>query len=190
VGLSSLAILPQTGTLTFVRAQVQERGWPDSASPNRLNRLDNTITVRTRAQSLYKSLFGSSDLFTQVRNELGLLVSVLNVTEEYTPRFQPDDPKLSELNDARDKCHHALYELSQFKDHFDNVGPQAQVAWERSDWGGTELLDIRSKLTLYIQMLNALNSSISRYDLQLQSQCAQIFTGTLPVRPLKTLKEC
>ncbi|KAJ5242392.1 uncharacterized protein N7469_000719 [Penicillium citrinum] len=106
---------------------------------NRDINIHNIVTIQPLAQSLYKSLFNSSDLFAQVRNELGLLVSVLNLTQEHTPKFQPDDPRLSELDDARDKFHDALRELVQLKDHFDDVGPQSQITWERLGWGVEEL---------------------------------------------------
>lgn len=117
---------------------------------------------------------------------------MLNLTQEHTPKFQPDDPRLSELDDARDKCHDALRELVQLKDHFDDVGPQSQVTWERLGWGVEELVEIRTKLSIYIQALNVINCSISRFDLHLRIQLrrAQMYTDSVLGRPWKTLNEC
>ncbi|KAJ5157783.1 uncharacterized protein N7482_008883 [Penicillium canariense] len=119
-------------------------------------------TVRPLADSIYKSLFNSADLFDQVRNELGLLVAVLNATEEHTQKFHLDDTQLPNLNDALNRCHGVLRELSELKDRFDNVGPQTRVTWERMGWGEAELVDIRTKLLLYIQVLNVLNTNMIR----------------------------
>ncbi|KAJ5600106.1 hypothetical protein N7450_001173 [Penicillium hetheringtonii] len=148
---------------------------------NRDINIHNIVTIQPLAQSLYKSLFNSSDLFAQVRNELGLLVSVLNLTQEHTPKFQPDDPRLSELDDARDKCHDALRELVQLKDHFDDVGPQSQVTWERLGWGVEELVEIRTKLSIYIQALNVINCSISRSSIENVERMLKTFISEIRI---------
>ncbi|KAJ6018142.1 hypothetical protein N7451_001521 [Penicillium sp. IBT 35674x] len=124
--------------------------------------IHHITTIRPLAHSLYKSLFTSSDFFGQVGNELGLLVSVLNATEEHTQKVNADNAQLPELHEALNKCHHVLCDLSQLKEHFDNVGPQTQVTWERMGWGVDELVDIRAKLLLYIQVLNVLNTNMIR----------------------------
>lgn len=123
-------------------------------------------TIRPIAQSLYSSLFTSSEIFSQVRNEIGLLVTVLNATEEHAKKAHAESLCSSELKKALDNCKDALSELSKLKEHFDSVGPQTQVTWERMDWSKTELTNIKLSLSLYIQVLNTL---IARMMLSSQS---------------------
>lgn len=138
---------------------VKEQFIPNS---NLSKSTEHINTIRPLAHSLYKSLFSSSELFSQIRNELGLLVSVLNATEEHTRKVHTDNEQLPELKDALSKCHSALRDLSRLKEHFDSVGPQTQVTWERMGWAEDELVDIRSKFTLYINVLNVLNTNMIR----------------------------
>ncbi|KAJ5635300.1 uncharacterized protein N7484_008613 [Penicillium longicatenatum] len=116
--------------------------------------------IRPIAQSLYTSLFSSSELFNQIRNELGLFVSILNVTEEHTQRAHAKSNHFTELKDTLDNCNGVLHDLSKLKDHFDTVGPQTQVTWERMGWAEVEIADIRSRLSVYINVLNVLNTQI------------------------------
>lgn len=132
-------------------------------SANRSTCLENITTIRPLANSIYKSLFSASDQFDQVRNELGLLISVLNATEEHTPEFRPGDPRIDELNDALNGCRDVLQDLQRLKEHFDDVGPQTQVTWERMGWGVEELAEIRGKFSLQIQALNLLNTAMLRW---------------------------
>ena len=101
-------------------------------------------------------------MFSQVKDELGLLVSVLIATEEFASNFRSDDPKLAEMNNILTACHGSLRDLKRIKDHFDDVGPETQVTWERMGWRTEELTDIRSKFSLHIQVLNLLNTNMLR----------------------------
>lgn len=102
-------------------------------------------------------------MFSQVKDELGLLVSVLIATEEFASNFRPEDPKLAEMNKILTACHGSLRDLKRVKDHFDDVGPETQVTWERMGWRTEELTDIRSKFSLHIQVLNLLNTNMLRW---------------------------
>ncbi|OKP07451.1 hypothetical protein PENSUB_6040 [Penicillium subrubescens] len=129
--------------------------------------------------SVYKSLFNAPDLFTQVRDELGLLVSVLIATEEHAPKFRPDDPQLSELEDVLSGCYSVLQDLVRLKEHFDNVGAQTQVTWERMGWGGEELAEIRGKFSLHIQVLNFLNTRMLRSSHENVERMLEAFIGEI-----------
>jgi len=105
----------------------------------------------------------SSELFTQVQNELGALLAVLETTEDNSNELHFDadhHPQLCRL--SRD-CHQVLQDLQRLKGHFDSVGTQGQLTWERMGWGTHELADIRSRLMSYIGVLNVFNSNIIKY---------------------------
>jgi hypothetical protein len=51
----------------------------------------------------------------------------------------------------------------RLKDHFDNIGPQTQVTWERMGWGVEELAGIKGQFSLHIQVLNLLNTNLLRW---------------------------
>ena len=119
------------------------------------------------AQSLYTSLFSSSEIFSQIRNELGLLISVLNATEEHAQKAHAEGSQFTELKDALNNCHDILRDLSKLKAHFDSVGPQTQVTWERMGWTEDELTNIRSKISVHINVLNVLNTQMIRWALQI-----------------------
>ncbi|KAJ6002807.1 hypothetical protein N7451_005354 [Penicillium sp. IBT 35674x] len=121
---------------------------------------DNITTVRPLANSLFKSLFNYSELFGQIRDKLGLLVAVLDATEEHAQGLQKGNEQLSGLDEALGNCHSALDDLSRLKAHFDGVTAQTQVTWERMGWADDELTDLSSKLTTYISGLNVLNDNI------------------------------
>ncbi|KAJ6085866.1 hypothetical protein N7486_010147 [Penicillium sp. IBT 16267x] len=126
------------------------------------NPLDNIKTVRPLAKTLYKSLFSSSELFGQIRDKLGLLVAVLDATEEHTQGFHAGIEQIPGLKEALGNCYSALDDLSRLKDHFDGVTPQTQVTWERMGWADHELVDLSSKITTYINGLNVLNANMIR----------------------------
>lgn len=88
---------------------------------------------------------------------------MLNATEEHLPEFRPHDPQIPQLNDALSGCRTILQDLQRLKEHFDNIGSQTQITWERMGWGLEELADIRGKFSLQIQMLNLLNTNMLRY---------------------------
>lgn len=124
-------------------------------------------TIRPIAQSLYQSLFTLSELFSQIRNELGLFVSVLNVTKEHTQKAHAESIHFTDLEDALNNCNDVLHDLSKLKGHFDTVGPQTQITWERMGWAEVQLADIRSRLSVYINVLNVLNTQMMRLALLL-----------------------
>lgn len=126
------------------------------------NPLDNITTVRPLAKSLFSSLFNSPELFGQIRDKLGLLVAVLDATEEHTQGAHAGNNQIPGLKEALSNCHNVLIDLSRLKDHFDGVTPQTQVTWERMGWADDELVDLSSKLTTYINGLNVLNANIIR----------------------------
>lgn len=129
--------------------------------------LDNITTVRPLANSLFKSLFNSSGLFSQIRDKLGLLVAVLDVTKEHTQGVYTGDEQIEGLKEALSNCHSTLTDFSRLKDHFDGVTPQTQNTWERMGWTDDELVDLSSKLTTYINGLNVLNDNILRWGLRI-----------------------
>ncbi|KAJ5813971.1 uncharacterized protein N7503_000721 [Penicillium pulvis] len=128
---------------------------------------DNITTVRPLANSLFKSLFNSSELFGQIRNKLGLLVAVLDATKEHTQGVQAGNEQVKGLEEALANCHSTLTDLSRLKDHFDGVNPQTQATWERMGWREDDLVDLSSKLTTYINGLNVLNDNILRWGLRI-----------------------
>ncbi|KAJ5635333.1 uncharacterized protein N7484_008646 [Penicillium longicatenatum] len=67
-----------------------------------LTPLDNITTVRPLAKSLFKSLFSSSEIFGQIRDKIGLLVAVLDGTEEHTQGVHTDTEQIPGLKEALD----------------------------------------------------------------------------------------
>lgn len=124
--------------------------------------LDNITTVRPLAKSLLKSLFSSSELFNQIRDKLGLLVAVLDAIEEHTQGVDADNEQFPELKEALENCHRALGDLSRLKNDFDGCPPQTKVTWEQMGWADDELVELSSKLTIYINGLNVLNANMIR----------------------------
>ncbi|KAF3391773.1 hypothetical protein F1880_007807, partial [Penicillium rolfsii] len=138
---------------------------------------ENITRIRPLAQSIYKSLFNASDLFTPFRDELGLLVSLLIVTEEHAPIFRPDDPQLSEFDNVLTDCYDVLQDLVRLKEQFNNIDTQRQVTRERMGWGVDELAEIRGKLSLHIQVLNFLITRTLRSSHEHVQRMLEIFIG-------------
>ncbi|OQD80373.1 hypothetical protein PENANT_c036G02396 [Penicillium antarcticum] len=126
--------------------------------------INHITTIRPLAQSLYHSCFNSSDIFNQARNDLGLLVSVLDVTQKYISDRQSNDAQSPELDRALASCYEVLTDLSRMKEHFDSVGYQAQTTWERMGWSTDELAEMRARLSICIQTLNLLATTEKRYS--------------------------
>lgn len=115
--------------------------------------------IRPLAESLYRSLFSPSELFGRFQNELGMLISVLNATENYAP-CDAKDTHRRVLNASLKECHDVLLELSKMKSHFDSMDHQTQVTWERLKWGLNDLEDMKTRLATYIQNLTMLNTNM------------------------------
>ena len=81
------------------------------------------------------------------------------MTEEHSPEFRPGDPQIPQLNDALSGCRTVPQDLQRLKEHFDNVGPQTQVTWERMGWVLEELAEISGQDPSQIQILNLLNTN-------------------------------
>ncbi|KAH0555629.1 hypothetical protein GP486_006427 [Trichoglossum hirsutum] len=68
-----------------------------------------------------------------------------------------DEPALCNLSR---NCHGILEDLQELKQHFDSVGTQTQVTWEREQWRAEELAEIRSRLTATTSSLNTVYSKL------------------------------
>lgn len=133
------------------------------ANTVQLSHADHITTLRPVARSLYRSCLTSSDLFKQVQNELGALLAMLETTEDNSNELHFDADRHSQLSSLSRDCHKVLQDLQRLKAHFDGVGTQCQLTWERMGWGTDELAEIRSRLVTYIGMLGVINSNTIKY---------------------------
>jgi hypothetical protein len=88
---------------------------------------------------------------------------VLETTEDNSKELHFDADHHPQLCRLSQDCHQVLQDLQCLKGHFDSIGTQGQLTWERMGWGTHELTDIRSRLTSYIGVLNVFNSNIIKY---------------------------
>ena len=87
-----------------------------------------------------------------------MLLAALEAIEQNSVDLLVDvdrDPTLCSLSR---NCHQVLQDLQDLKAHFDGIGTQAQLTWERMGWGTDELADIRARLLSYIGTLNLFNA--------------------------------
>ena len=118
---------------------------------------DHITEIEPLVHALHYSFFTSSDIFRQVQNELALLLVALDTAKENLEGASVKDSLLSELDKELQNCHWVLLELKDVKDHFESVGSQTQLTWEREGWKLDELADIRARLSSYVGILNMLN---------------------------------
>ncbi|KAF7618496.1 hypothetical protein AFLA_000150 [Aspergillus flavus NRRL3357] len=88
-----------------------------------------------------------------VQTELALLVA-LNTFKENLESTNSSDTLLSELDKEPQNCNWVLLDLEALKEHFESVGPDTQVTWEREGWKIDEVAEIRARLSSYVGMLN------------------------------------
>jgi hypothetical protein len=105
----------------------------------------------------------SSDIFKQIQNELGTLLAVLEATEEHSQDLEVDAESDPHLCGLYENCYQVLEDLQSLKSHFESVGTQGQLTWERMGWRAEEMTDIRSRLTSYIGMFNLFNTNMIKY---------------------------
>ncbi|KAB8220169.1 ankyrin repeat-containing domain protein [Aspergillus novoparasiticus] len=93
-------------------------------------------------------------MFKQVQTELALLLVALDTLKENLESTNSNDTLLSELDKELQNCHWVLLDLETLKEHFESVGPDTQVTWEREGWKMDEVAEIRARLSSYVGMLN------------------------------------
>ncbi|GMF74578.1 unnamed protein product [Aspergillus oryzae] len=140
-------------------------------SPHLLNRalttrisVDHITTIQPLARTLHHSLFISSDTFKQVQTKLALLLVALNTFKENLESTNSSDTLLSELDKEPQNCHWVLLDLEALKEHFESVGPDTQVTWEREGWKIDEVAEIRARLSSYVGMLNLWSINMIKYE--------------------------
>ncbi|KAB8211451.1 ankyrin repeat-containing domain protein [Aspergillus parasiticus] len=121
---------------------------------NRDINIHHITTIRPLAHTLHHSLFISSDMFKQVQTELALLLVALDTLKENLESTNSSDTLLSELDKELQNCHWVLLDLEALEEHFESVGPDTQVTWEREGWKIDEVAEIRTRLSSYVGMLN------------------------------------
>jgi hypothetical protein len=90
-------------------------------------------------------------------------MSMLEAIAEDGPGFNIDcDNEPAFINLSRN-CHGILHDLQELKQHFDSVGRQTQITWERQQWRAEELAEIRSRLTTTTSSLNTVYSKLIQY---------------------------
>jgi hypothetical protein len=130
---------------------------------------DHITTVRPLARSLHRSFFGSSNQFTPLQSDLAALMSMLEAIVEDGPNFNIDcDNELALCNLSRN-CHGILNDLQELKQHFDSVGTQTQITWEREQWRAEELAEIRSRLATTTSFLNTVYSKLIQYVCEMET---------------------
>lgn len=115
------------------------------------------------ARTLHHSLFISSDTFKQVQTKLALLLVALNTFKENLESTNSSDTLLSELDKEPQNCHWVLLDLEALKEHFESVGPDTQVTWEREGWKIDEVAEIRARLSSYVGMMNLWSINMIKY---------------------------
>ncbi|OOO09566.1 Ankyrin repeat-containing domain-containing protein [Aspergillus oryzae] len=131
---------------------------------NRDINIHHITTIQPLARTLHHSLFISSDTFKQVQTKLALLLVALNTFKENLESTNSSDTLLSELDKEPQNCHWVLLDLEALKEHFESVGPDTQVTWEREGWKIDEVAEIRARLSSYVGMLNLWSINMIKYE--------------------------
>ncbi|RAQ54149.1 ankyrin repeat-rich membrane-spanning protein [Aspergillus flavus] len=131
---------------------------------NRDINIHHITTIQPLARTLHHSLFISSDTFKQVQTELALLLIALNTFKENLESTNSSDTLLSELVKEPQNCHWVLLDLEALKEHFESVGPDTQVTWEREGWKIDEVAEIRARLSSDVGMLNLWSINMIKYE--------------------------
>lgn len=76
-----------------------------------------------------------------------------NVVEDGA-RYDVDCDAEPVLSGLSRNCHEILNDLLKLKEHYDSVGTQTQITWDREQWRADELEDIRSRLDSATTSLN------------------------------------
>jgi hypothetical protein len=92
-------------------------------------------------------------------------MSMLEAIVEDGPGYNIDCDDEPALCDLSRNCHGILKDFQTLKEHFDSVGTQTQITWEREQWCAQELADIRTRLTTSTTQLNAVYSKLTLYVL-------------------------
>jgi hypothetical protein len=121
---------------------------------------DHITTVRPLARSLHRSFFISSNQFKPLQSDLSALMSMLEAIVEDGPGFNIDCDNEPALCNLSRNCHGILNDLQELKEHFDSVGTQTQITWEREQWRAEELAEIRSRLMTTTSSLNTVYSKL------------------------------
>jgi len=87
-------------------------------------------------------------------------MSMLEAIVEDGPGFNIDCDNEPALCNLSRNCHGILNDLQELKQHFDSVGTQTQITWEREQWRAGELAEIRSRLTTTTSSLNTVYSKL------------------------------
>jgi hypothetical protein len=92
-------------------------------------------------------------------------MSMLEEIVEDGPGYNIDCDDEPALCDLSRNCHGILKDFQTLKEHFDSVGTQTQITWEREQWCAQDLADIRARLTATTSQLNAVYSKLTLYVL-------------------------
>jgi hypothetical protein len=90
-------------------------------------------------------------------------MSMLEAIVEDGPDFNIDCDNEPALCSLSQDCHRILNDLQELKQHFDSVGTQTQITWERQQWREEELAEIRSRLMTTTSSLNTVYSKLIQY---------------------------
>ena len=124
---------------------------------------DHITTVRPLARSLHHSFISSSDQFTPLQSDLGALMSLLEAIVEDGPGYNINCDNEPALCNLSRNCHGILSDLQELKQHFDSVGTQTRITWERERWRSEELAEIKSRLITTTSSLNTVYSKLIQY---------------------------
>jgi hypothetical protein len=125
--------------------------------------------MRPLARSLHRSFFITSNQFKALQNDLAALMSMLEATVEDSPGFNIDCDNEPALCSLSQNCHGILSDLEELKRHFDSVGTQTQMTWEREQWRTEELVEIGSKLTTTTSSLNTVYPKLIQYVSEMET---------------------
>lgn len=123
--------------------------------------IGDIVIVSSLAWKLYKAFKDSGDGFKQVSADLMSLHAVLRETEDYMQEHSDmDTSRQHRLQIIIDGCKPALGELEAIFIRYDNLGTQAQRAWDRVQFGMKDLTELRSRVVFSTTMLNAFNIAL------------------------------
>ncbi|KAI0449109.1 hypothetical protein F5B21DRAFT_495495 [Xylaria acuta] len=142
------------------------------------------VLASTLAWRVYKACKESGENFQRLSSEVASLHVVLKETEDYLSE-EVRDLDISRVNRLRiltDGCHDTLKDLEKLIRSYENLGTQAQRAWDRFRFGLQDLTDIRSRLVSNVTLLTAfnaslINSSTSRIEKRLNKFICEVRAG-------------
>lgn len=121
---------------------------------------DHITAVKPLAQSLHRSMRNSSNQFEPLQRDLAVLMSDLDIVIEEGPKYNINCDNEPALCNISQNLQEILNDLQKLKLHYDSVGAQTQMTWDREQWRADELSEIKARLDTATSSLNTVYNKL------------------------------